>query len=273
MPRVHLSHTAGARRGMTYVGVSERSFADDSERLQKRARRYKKAMIKEANLIAQSDEWKEAGEQLALLHKRWKRTPSAGRRYDENLWKSFQAATVEFHRRRSAYFAQRDRDAQAKSQTKQQLIAEAQRLSDTADFRQANSQFKDLMLRWRDTGHAGNLEPDLWEQFTAARQAMYDATAQNRRSLQSDYVQRLATRIQRHRETLGKLKSRRRELTIRRQGVTPGWVGEEMIEDFDRQLERVNASIAEHESSLEQDVLKLNQAQARPAAPPRASAS
>ena len=53
---------------------------------------------------------------------------------------------------------------------------------------------------------------------------MYDATELNSRlSLQSEYVQRVATRIQHHREVMGKLRSLRREFTLRRQQVTPGW--------------------------------------------------
>ena len=261
MPQVHFNRTGGARRGMTYVGVSERSFGDDSERAQKRARRQKKALVKQAKLLAVSDDWKLAGEQLATLHIHWKRAGFAGKPYEEKLWKTFKAATDLFHRRRVNYFAQRDRDAKQQVSTKEQLIAEARRLSATTDFRHGNTQFKDLMVRWREAGHAGTLEDGLWEQFNAARQAMYDATAQDRASLQSEYVQRLATRIQQHREALGKLRSARRELTIRRHAVIPGWVGEEMIEDFDQRIADIEASLTARQQSLDQDVEKLNRAQ------------
>jgi len=263
MPRVHLNRTAGARRGMTYVGVSERSFSDDHERCQRRAHNKKKSLIRRAKLLAKSEDWKVAGQELASLHKRWKAAGSAGREHDETLWAAFRAPTDEFRERRRRHFAELNRLAKQKAATKQQLIAEAESLSETPDYRQANGQFKDLMARWREAGHAGNLESGLWERFSAARQAMYDATAQDRLSLQSEYVQRVAERIQRHREVLGKARSLRRELTMRRQHVIPGWVGMEMVEEFDERIADIDESMALREQWLEQDVAKLNQAQNR----------
>jgi len=263
MPRVHLNRTAGARRGMTYVGISERSFSDDHERRQRRALNKKKSLIRRAKLLAKSEDWKAAGQEFAELHKRWKAAGPAGREHDEKLWAAFQALTAEFRKRRQRHFAELNRLAKQKAAAKQVLIAEAERLSETADYRQANGQFRDLMVRWREAGHAGNLESGLWERFSAARQAMYDATAQDRRSLQSEYVQRVALRIQRHREILGKARSLRRELTLRRQQVTPGWVGMEMVEEFDERIADIDQSMAMREEWLEQDVAKLDQAQHR----------
>ena len=248
---------------MTYVGVSERSFSDDHERRQRRALNKKKSLIRRAKLLAKSEDWKVAGAELASLHKRWKAAGSAGREHDETLWAAFSALAAEFRERRRRHFAELNRLAKQKAATKQQLIAEAEHLSETPDYRQANGQFKDLMARWREAGHAGNLESGLWERFSAARQAMYDATAQDRLSLQSEYVQRAAERIQRHREVLGKARSLRRELTMRRQHVIPGWVGMEMVEEFDERIADIDESMALREQWLEQDVAKLNQAQNR----------
>ena len=263
MARVHLNRTAGARRGMTYVGISERSFSDDHERRQRRACNKKKSLIRRAKLLAKSEDWKVAGQELASLHQRWKAAGSAGREHDDKLWAAFRALTIEFRERRRRHFAELNRLAKQRATTKQQLISEAERLSDTGDYRQANGQFKDLMTRWRDAGHAGNLEGGLWERFTAARQAMYDATAQDRQSLQSEYVQRVATRIQRHREVLGKMRSFRRELTMRRQQVIPGWVGIEMTEEFDERIADIDESMALRKDWLDEDIRRLDQAQTR----------
>jgi Domain of Unknown Function (DUF349) len=263
MPRVRLNRTAGARRGMTYVGISERSFSDDHERRQRRAYNKKKGLIRRAKLLAKSDDWKAVGQEMATLYKEWKAAGSAGREHDDKLWATFRKHTGECRERRQRHFAERNRLAKAKAQTKQELISEAERLSLVTDYRQASSQFKDLMVRWREAGHAGNLESGLWERFSAARQAMYDATQQDRMSLQTEYVQRVALRIQHHREVLGKARSLRRELTMRRQHVIPGWVGMEMVEEFDERIADIDDSVAMREEWLEQDVEKLNQAQGR----------
>jgi Domain of Unknown Function (DUF349) len=261
MPHLHLNRTAGARRGMTYVGVSERSFSDNHEHREKRARRQKKTLVGAAKLLAQSEDWRDAGEQFAILHRRWKAAGSAGRAYDEKLWTSFKAAADEFHKRRAKHFAELARIAKARATAKQKLIAEAEQLSTITDYRTAQGHFSDLMTRWRETGHAGNHEEDLWERFTAARQAMYDATGQDRLALQSEYAQRVATRVQRHREVIGKLRALRRELTLRRQKVMPGWVGMEMVEEFDERIAGIDEHLAERERWLSEDTSRLERAQ------------
>jgi hypothetical protein len=245
---------------MTYVGVSQRSTSEDRERLQKRAHRQKKKIVRDAKLLARSEDWRDAGEQFAVLFRRWKAAGSAGRTYDEKLWKTFKAAADLFHERRTKHFAELARIAQAKATAKQKLIAEAEKLSSISDYETAKGQFSDIMVRWRETGHAGRHENELWEQFVTARQAMYNATAEDRRGRQSEYVQRVEARIIGHREMIGKLKAQRRELTIRRKGLMPGWVGQEMADEFDSRVQEIDAYIEERQRWLDEDTERVARA-------------
>jgi hypothetical protein len=245
---------------MTYVGISQRSSSDDRERLQKRALRQKKNIVRSAKLLAQSEDWRVTGEEFAVLFRRWKAAGSAGRAYDEKLWKSFKAAADQFHQRRTKHFAELARIAQTKATAKQKLIAEAEKLSSISDYEIAKGQFSDIMVRWRETGHAGPHENELWEKFVTARQAMYNATAEDRRGRQSEYVQRVEARIIGHREMIGKLKSQRRELALRRRGLMPGWVGAEMAEEFDSRVQEIDAYIIERQRWLDEDTERVARA-------------
>jgi hypothetical protein len=254
-----LNRTAGARRGISYVGVSERSVEDGTERRQQRALRQKKKLIARAKLLAKTEQdYKSASRELTVLQAQWKAAGSAGRDHDAKLWARFRAPIDEFRAHRRRHFAELHRLAATAANTKQQLIAEAETLSSLTDYRQANTQFKNLMARWRETGNAGPMNTSLWERFTAARQAMYDATAEDRAALQAEYLDRVTLRIQHHREILGKSRSLRRELTMRRQHVIPGWIGMEMIEEFDERIADIDESIALREQWLEQDIQKIS---------------
>jgi len=151
----------------------------------------------------------------------------------------------------------------SRAAVKEQLIAEAEQLSSISDYKIAKAQFSELMERWRETGHAGHREDGLWKRFADARQAMYEATEEDRRALGAEYLQRVEARIQSHREAIGKLRSHRRELTLRRQSVMPGWVGLEMTEELDERIAGIDESITAREGSLEQDIRKLDEAQKR----------
>jgi hypothetical protein len=245
---------------MTYVGVSQRSTSEDRERLQKRALRQKKNIVRDAKLLARSEDWRAAGEEFAVLFRRWKAAGSTGRAHDEKLWQTFKAAADQFHQRRTKHFAELARIAKAKASAKQKLIAEAEKLSSISDYEVAKGQFSDIMTRWRETGHAGRHENELWEQFVAARQAMYNATAEDRRGRQSEYVQRVEERIISHRETIGKLRAQRRELALRRRGLMPGWVGQEMAEEFDSRVQEIDAYIIERQRWLDEDTQRVARA-------------
>jgi hypothetical protein len=100
---------------MSYVGVSQGFAADDRERREKRARRQKQMIVRDAKLLARSEDWREAGERFAVLRRRWKAAGSAGRAHDEKLRQSFRAAADEFHERRAKHFAEVARIAKARA--------------------------------------------------------------------------------------------------------------------------------------------------------------
>jgi len=187
---------------MTYVGISQSSISEGDERLQKRALRQKKTIVRAAKLLARSEDWRVAGEEFAVLHRRWKAAGSAGRAYDDKLWQSFKAAADQFHARRAKHIAEVARTAKARAA----------------------------------------------------------AAAEDRRERQSEYVQRVEARIVGHREMIGKLRAQRRELTIRRKGLMPGWVGQEMADEFDERVQQIDGYIEERQRWLDEDTERVARA-------------
>ena len=183
---------------MTYVGISERSNTEGRERLEKRARRQKKAIVRDAKVLAVSEDWRGAGEGFAVLHRRWKAAGSAGRACDEKLWQSFIAAADLFRERRAKHFAEGARVAKEREE--------------------------------------------------------------DRRERREEYVKRVEARIVGHREMIEKLKGERREIALRRRGLRPGWVGEEMAEEFDGRVGEIDGYIEERERWLDQDTGRMARA-------------
>jgi hypothetical protein len=261
MPHVRLKNTYGARPKMSYLGVAEQPFGDLGRSA--RVRRVKRKLILEAQALTragESTDWKAASQRMHQLHERWKRAGSAGEEYDDKLWKRFKKAGAEFRSLRDAHYAELERRRRERVGLKESLLSEARELSSVSDFDTAKGRLTDFMHRWREIGHTGSGEGRLWEQFVAARQAMYDATAEDRNRRQADYVQRVHERIHHHREVIGKLRSQRRELMLRRRAVVPGWVGIEMTEEFDQRIEDIDRYLGERQHWVEEDEGRLAKA-------------
>jgi hypothetical protein len=107
MPRVRINRTAGARQGISYVGVSQKS-KDDGVR-SARARRAKRKLLREAQALSAGNGpagWKAAGERLHRLQERWRMAGFAGEEHDERLWKQFKKAGDQFRCLREAHYAE-----------------------------------------------------------------------------------------------------------------------------------------------------------------------
>jgi hypothetical protein len=89
---------------------------------------------------------------------------------------------------------------------------------------------------------------------------MYEATAADRCARQGEYAQRVEERIRENREAIGRLRAERRELTIRRRAVIPGWVGLEMAEEFDERIEAIDSRLAKRERQLQEDAQRIARA-------------
>ncbi|MCZ9347770.1 DUF349 domain-containing protein, partial [Streptomyces sp. TRM76130] len=72
------------------------------------ARRAKEELVTEAEQLAQSDQWRAAGERLRALVDTWKGLPRLDRKSDDELWHRFSHARSAFSKRRKQHFAQLD---------------------------------------------------------------------------------------------------------------------------------------------------------------------
>lgn len=250
MPRVRVNRTAGARREVTYLGVSQQGALEGNERAAKRARREKRALIREAQRISQpvagDIDWKAASERMRRLQARWKVIPSAGREHDERLYKRFKKVCEHFRRQRREHFAALTQSHRASAAVKERLIAEVRSLYKIADEQAAKHQFSELMVRWRAAGLAGVREAGLTERLRWARQAIGGED-------QSSRSRSAGERIALQRQAVERLRALRGELHLRRQRVSPGWLGDQTIEELDRRMGEIDEDIAAREVWLAED--------------------
>jgi hypothetical protein len=135
----------------------------------------KEALVAEAEQIAETaTTWKVAGDRLRAIVDEWRQIKGVDRKTDDALWKRFAAARDAFGRRRGQHFAQLDAERGTVKEAKERLIARAEELSTSSDWKETTQAMRDLMAEWKAAGRAGrDAEDALWARFRAAQDAFF----------------------------------------------------------------------------------------------------
>jgi len=140
------------------------------------ARNAKEDLVTEAEQLAQSDQWRAAGERLRSLVDTWKGLPRLDRKSDDELWHRFSHARSAFSKRRKAHFASLDAQREDARKAKERLVAEAEALSGSTDWGPTAARYRDLMTEWKAAGRAQREhEDDLWNRFRGAQDVFFAA--------------------------------------------------------------------------------------------------
>ncbi|MGW6457917.1 DUF349 domain-containing protein [Streptomyces sp. NPDC055078] len=140
------------------------------------ARQAKEKLVTEAEELAQSEQWRSAGERLRALVDTWKGLPRLDRKSDDELWHRFSHARSAFSKRRKAHFASLDAQREEARKAKEKLVTEAESLSSSTDWGVTAARYRELMADWKAAGRAQReAEDDLWNRFRGAQDVFFAA--------------------------------------------------------------------------------------------------
>ncbi|MFI8181551.1 DUF349 domain-containing protein [Actinacidiphila glaucinigra] len=143
------------------------------------ARTAKDDLVTEAEQLAQSEQWRAAGERLRALVDIWKGLPRLDRKTDDELWHRFSHARSVFSKRRKAHFAALDAQREDARRRKEKLVEEAQALSGSTDWGPTAARYRELMTDWKAAGRAQReAEDDLWNRFRGAQDVFFAARSE-----------------------------------------------------------------------------------------------
>jgi hypothetical protein len=136
----------------------------------------KEALVAEAEQIAESaTSWKVSGDRLRSIVDEWRLIKGVDRKTDDALWKRFSAARDAFGRRRGQHFAHLDAERSTVKDAKEHLIARAEELAKSSDWKETTAAMRELMNEWKAAGRAGrDVEDALWARFRAAQDSFFE---------------------------------------------------------------------------------------------------
>lgn len=134
------------------------------------------ALAEEAEQLATSSSWKDAGERLRNLGQDWKRVTGVDKKASDALWERVADSRKRFGERRTAHFDALDQQRTVSQERKEKLVKEAEKLADSTDWKPTAERFKQLMADWKAAGRASREADDhLWAAFKAAQDTFFQA--------------------------------------------------------------------------------------------------
>jgi hypothetical protein len=134
------------------------------------------ALAEEAEKVAASSSWKDAGERLRTLGQDWKRVTGVDKKTADALWERVSEARARFGERRTAHFGALEQQRSVSQERKEKLVKEAEKLSSSTDWKATADRYKQLMADWKAAGRAPReVEDTLWEAFKGAQDVFFKA--------------------------------------------------------------------------------------------------
>jgi hypothetical protein len=134
------------------------------------------ALAEEAEKLAASSSWKDAGERLRTLGQDWKRVTGVDKKSADALWERVAGARARFAERRTTHFGALEKQRSVSQERKERLVKDAEKLASSTDWKPTADAFKALMADWKAAGRAPReVEDTLWAAFKAAQDTFFQA--------------------------------------------------------------------------------------------------
>ncbi|MCU1589992.1 MAG: hypothetical protein JWP11_1248 [Frankiales bacterium] len=142
--RIAAARKRFAERRTTHFGALEEQRGVSKTRKEK--------LIKLAEELSTSTDWKATAERFKGLMTDWKSAGRAPREVEDVLWASFKAAQDVFFAARNAQFAAQDDEFRGNQKVKEEILAEAEALDFAGAPEKATARLRELQERWEKAG-------------------------------------------------------------------------------------------------------------------------
>ncbi|PYS96331.1 MAG: hypothetical protein DMF50_05000 [Acidobacteria bacterium] len=129
----------------------------------------KQALCEQAESLAASTEWARTAEAIKRLQAEWKTVGPAPRGHEKALWERFRKACDRFFTRRDEDLDKRKEEWARNLESKEALLARAEALAVSTDWKAAADAIKRLQAEWKTLGPVRRSQSEaLWRRFHAA---------------------------------------------------------------------------------------------------------
>jgi len=135
-----------------------------------------KAEVENLETIESVQAWDEKTSLVLEAQKTWKTIGFGPKKENEQIWKEFRAICDTFFNAKKEFFKEANAAFDGVAEQKKELIAQAEKLSASTDWKETANKIIRLQKEWKNLGHAGRRnEQKLWKEFRSACDTFFEA--------------------------------------------------------------------------------------------------
>lgn len=143
--------------------------ASREERLAKKAEYVDQMANMKLDSLKSHRQWQKAIEEMNKLREAFKKLGRINLPGNDELWEKYSLINRDFNRTKNAFYKDLKREQRENLEKKKVLLARAEELKDSEDWRDAANELKRLQREWKNIGFAPRAESDrVWNEFRAA---------------------------------------------------------------------------------------------------------
>ena len=126
--------------------------------------------------ISSSTEWNALSKEIEDIQAKWRGIGFATRKENQKIYERFRAACDKFFERKRASFTEFKDSMNANLEKKMAIIAEAESLKDSTDWKATGERLIELQKQWKEIGAVPRKKSEqIWKRFRAACDAFFTA--------------------------------------------------------------------------------------------------
>ena len=126
--------------------------------------------------ITSSSEWNALSKEIEEIQAKWRTIGFATRKENQKVYERFRAACDKFFERKRASFTEFKDSMNANLEKKMAIIAEAESLKDSTDWKATSDRLIELQKQWKEIGAVPRKKSEqIWKRFRAACDAFFTA--------------------------------------------------------------------------------------------------
>jgi hypothetical protein len=139
--------------------------------------------------------WEDATAAILKFQEDWKKIGFGPRKENEEIWTAFRAQCDKFFAAKKEFYGSIQNRYDKIAEKKKTLIAKAEELKDSTDWKKTAQQLVNLQKQWKEIGSAGQRhEQRLWKQFRAACDVFFDNRQKNFEAAEAEFETNLTAK-------------------------------------------------------------------------------